>query len=162
MEENKKDSDTNSDDDHQALDNEPESLLMLKLVELGRLKEENILIHSFEYEEDIAHLEYENHPGDAEGDERALDEAEDPQLNKLDECCHQWVGWAKGLREYEGSALKIYFLYQIQIRMMNANPNMIFISKRQERGGPWGISLTLLIQSLYTETSQKSKSLVTF
>ena len=40
MEENKKHPDTNSDYDHQALDNEPESLLMLKLVELGRLKKE--------------------------------------------------------------------------------------------------------------------------
>ena len=107
MEENKKDSDTNSDDNHQALDNEPESLLMLKLVELGRLKEENILIHSFEYEEDIAHLEYEKHPDDAEGDERALEESEDPSLSKFYYYYQQLVGCSEGLREYEGAALKI-------------------------------------------------------
>ena len=37
----------------------------------------------FEHEEDIGHLEYENHPCDAERDEGAEDEAEDPHLNKF-------------------------------------------------------------------------------
>lgn len=62
----------------------------------------------FEYEEESVHLEYENHPGDAEGDEGALDEGEDPHLNKFHDCCHRFVWGAKGLREDEGAALKIY------------------------------------------------------
>ena len=56
---------------------------------------------------DFAHLEYQKHPGDAEGDEGALDEGENPHLNKFDDCCHQLGWWTEGLREYEGAALKI-------------------------------------------------------
>ena len=96
--------------------NQLEPPLMVELVELGRLKKENILIHCFEYEEDIAHLEYENHPGDAERDEGALDEGEDPHLNKFHDCCHRFVWWAKGLREDEGAALKMKNIFGIKFK----------------------------------------------
>ena len=59
------------------------------------------------FNESLGHLDYEKHPGDAEGDDGALDEGEDPHLNKFHEDCHQFVRWAKSLREYERAALKI-------------------------------------------------------
>ena len=51
MQENKKQSDTQSYDNHEALEDELESLLVLKLVELGRLEKWNLFIHCFEYHE---------------------------------------------------------------------------------------------------------------
>ena len=65
----------------------------------------------FEYDEDIADLEYENHPGDAEGDEGALDEGEDPHLNKFYHDCHKFVRCSKYLWENERVALKMKNMY---------------------------------------------------
>ena len=72
----------------------------------------------FEHEEDIGHLEYEKHPGDAEGDEGAEDEGEDPHLNEFHDDRHQFVRWAKCLREDERAALNIK-----KIRILESNSN---------------------------------------
>ena len=59
------------------------------------------------FQGDISHLEYEKHPGDAEGDEGQLHEGENPGLSKFYDYYQKLVGWSEGFREYEGAALKV-------------------------------------------------------
>ena len=60
---------TNSNQDEEALQDELESLLVLNLAELDRLKGKRMRERS--NEKDTAHLEQQEHPGDAEADEGA-------------------------------------------------------------------------------------------
>ena len=65
------------------------------------------------------HLICQIYPADAEGDEGALDEGEDPHKNYLQGCCQQYVGRSKGLRQYEGTKLMITnLLFYINLSMM--------------------------------------------
>ena len=77
---------------------------MVELVEFGWLKERG---REVSYLDIAAHLEDEKHPDDAEGDEGALQEGEDPSLSKFYYYYQQLVGCSEGLREYEGATLKI-------------------------------------------------------
>ena len=80
---------------------------MVKLVEFGWLeKRRREFSITLDIEENIAHLEYEKHPGDAEGDEGQLHEGENPGLSKFYDNYQKLVGWSEGFRENEGAALK--------------------------------------------------------
>ena len=56
-------------------------LLVLKLCELYRLKESGLRERS--NQEDTAHLEYQEHPGDAKADEGAQNKVDHPTQTEL-------------------------------------------------------------------------------
>ena len=84
---------TNSDQDELALQDKLESLLVLNLDELNWLK------GKLEWDKDqiSAHLEKQEHPGDAEADEGALNKAGQPQQRELQDCNHKGRWESKGL-----------------------------------------------------------------
>ena len=90
----KKQSNINSYQDRNNLQDQLESLLVLKLSELYRLKKKWMRERS--NQEDTAHLEDQEHPADAQADEGALNEAPHPPQTKLQDCYH------KGRRESKG------------------------------------------------------------
>ena len=62
------------------------------------------------HEEDPSHLEDQEHSGDAEGDEGALNKAAHPHQSELQDHDHndRWI--PKGLDAKDGSALKVLTL----------------------------------------------------
>ena len=86
---------TNGDQDEEALQDKLESLLVLNLDELDRLKGKRMRERS--NEEDTAHLEDQVHPGDAEADEGAPNKADHPHQTELEDCDHKGRWESKGL-----------------------------------------------------------------
>ena len=86
---------TNSDQDEEALQDKLESPLVLNLGELNRLKGKRMRERS--NEEDTAHLEDQEHSGDAQADEGAPKKAGHPHQTELEGCNHKGRGVSKGL-----------------------------------------------------------------
>ena len=57
-------------------------------------------------QENTAHLEDEEHPGDAETDQGAQDEAGHPHQAELQDCHYEGRWVSKGFEAYDGSTLK--------------------------------------------------------
>ena len=85
---------TNSDQEEEALQDKLESLLVLNLDELNRLKGKRMRERS--NEEDTAHLEDQVYPGDAQADEGALNEVAHPHQAELEDCNHKGRWESKG------------------------------------------------------------------
>ena len=86
---------TNSDQDEDALQDKLESPLVLNLCELDWLKGKRMRERS--HEKDTAHLEQQDHPGDAEADEGAPNKAGHPRQTKLQDCNNLRRWESKGL-----------------------------------------------------------------
>ena len=84
----------NSDQDEDALQDQLESPLVLKLGELNWLKGKRMRERS--NRKDTAHLEYEEHPGDAEADEGAPKKAGHPHQSELQDCSQKGRWESKG------------------------------------------------------------------
>ena len=86
---------------------------MLNRVEFRRLKKnwfkkiEFCLLIVLD-QENTAHLEEEEHPGDAETDEGALDKAGHPHQAELQDCHYEGRWMSKGFEAYDGSTLKLF------------------------------------------------------
>ena len=92
---NKQQYNPNSDQDDEALQDKLESLLVLNLGELDRLKGKRMRERS--NEKDTDHLEDQEHPGDAEADEGAPNKAGHPHQTELEDCNHKGRWESKGL-----------------------------------------------------------------
>ena len=58
-------------------------------------------------QEDTAHLEDQEHPGDAKADEGVQSKVDYPDQAELEDCYHKGRWVSKGLEVQDGSALKV-------------------------------------------------------
>ena len=99
----------NSNQDEEALHDKLESRLVLNLIELYWLKKK--WFKSFLFivlkQENTAYLEDQEHPGDAEADEGAIDEGDHPHQAELEDCYHKGRRVSKGFNAQYGNTLII-------------------------------------------------------